>query len=205
MANTSGASRWRFGRLATVTDLVSLFERSVEEFGRRVRAVADSQWDAPTPDEGWSVRDLVQHLVSEELWAPPLLAGSTIEDVGDRFDGDLVGDDPKDAWEAAARGAVEAARADAPLSRTVHVSFGDITAEDYLTQLTGDHTIHAWDLARAIGADETLDPELVELAYVSLEPQVEQLRGVGIFGAKVEAPAGASRQAQLLALTGRKV
>ena len=188
-----------------VTDLLTLFERSVDEFGRRVRAVSDDQWDSPTPDEGWTVRDLVQHLVSEELWAPPLLAGSTIEDVGDRLDGDLVGDDPKAAWEAAARAAVDAAHADAPLSRTVHVSFGEISAEEYLTQLTADHTIHAWDLARAIGADETLDPELVELAYESLEPQIEQWRGAGIFGAKVEPPEGASRQVRLLALTGRAV
>jgi uncharacterized protein (TIGR03086 family) len=187
-----------------VTDLVTLFERSVEEFGRRVRAITDEQWDSPTPDEGWTVRDLVNHLVSEEVWAPPLLAGSTIEEVGDRFDGDLVGDDPKAAWEAAARAAVEAARSDAPLSRTVHVSFGEISAEEYLSQLTGDHTVHAWDLARAIGGDEALDPELVELAYTTFEPQIEAWRGAGVFGAEVEPPAGASRQVQLLALTGRK-
>jgi uncharacterized protein (TIGR03086 family) len=188
-----------------MTDLRALFERSVDEFGRRVRAVADDQWDVATPDEGWTVRDLVQHLASEELWAPPLLAGSTIEDVGDRFEGDLLGDEPKAAWEAAARAAVDAARADAPLSRTVHVSFGDISAEEYLTQLTGDHTIHAWDLARAIGADETLDPELVELAYGNVAPHIDQLRAAGIFGPAVAAPEGASRQVQLLALTGRKV
>jgi uncharacterized protein (TIGR03086 family) len=161
-----------------VTDLLTLFERSVDEFGRRVRAIADDQWDSPTPDEGWTVRDLVQHLVSEELWAPPLLAGSTIQEVGDRFDGDLVGDDPKTAWDAAARAAVEAARADAPLSRTVHVSFGDISAEEYLTQLTGDHTIHAWDLARAIGADETIN-------YTTHDFQAEIMRRTGKRGVDV--------------------
>ena len=187
-----------------MTDLITLYGRSVEEFGRRVRAIGQDQWHLPTPDEGWDVRTLVNHLVSEELWAPPLLAGSTIEEVGDRLEGDLLGDDPLAAWEAAAGEAVEAGRAEGVLARTVHVSFGDISAEEYIGQLTADHTIHAWDLARAIGADEQLDPELVEFGFTLLEPQIEAWRAAGAFGAGVEAPPGASRQVQLLALTGRE-
>src|SRR5919199_4377360 len=159
-----------------MSDLLVLFERAVGEFGRRVRAISDDQWDGPTPDEGWTVRDLVQHLVSEALWAPPLLAGATIEEVGDRFDGDLLGDEPKGVWEAAARAAIEAATADGALAGTVHVSFGDISGEEYLSQLTVDNTVHAWDLARAIGADEALDDELVEFAFAVLGPEIEQWR-----------------------------
>jgi uncharacterized protein (TIGR03086 family) len=187
-----------------MTGVIELYRRSIEEFGRRVRDVGFAQWHLPTPNEAWNVRDLVQHLVSEELWAPPLLAGATLEEVGDRFEGDLLGDDPKGAWEAAARAAVAALPDDFDLSRSVHVSFGQIPAAEYVGQLTSDHTIHAWDLARAIGADEHLDPELVDFIYTALEPDVEQWRVAGVFGPAVEVPPGASRQAQLLALTGRR-
>jgi len=186
-----------------MSDQISMFDRALDEFGRRVRAIGGDQWDLPTPDEDWSVHDLVQHLVSETVWAPPLLAGETIEEVGDRFEGDLLGDDPKAAWEVAAGSARGATSGADVLDRTVHVSFGEISGREYLTQVTVDLTVHAWDLARAIGADEELDAELVELAFAALEPQVEQWRAAGAFGSQVEAPPGATRQVQLLALTGR--
>ncbi|HEX2117585.1 MAG TPA: maleylpyruvate isomerase N-terminal domain-containing protein, partial [Acidimicrobiales bacterium] len=73
-------------------DLVALFGRAVEGFGRDVAAVRPDQWRDPTPDDEWDVRALVNHLVIEDLWAPPLLDGLTIAQVGDRFDGDQLGD-----------------------------------------------------------------------------------------------------------------
>jgi uncharacterized protein (TIGR03086 family) len=188
-----------------MTDLIALHRRAVDGFGRVVQAVRDDQWHAPTPDSDWDVHDLVNHLVGECLWTAPLLAGQTIADVGDRFDGDLLGDDPPAAWSAAAEDATAASAQGGhdALARTVHVSFGDISGEEYLSQLTADHTIHAWDLARAIGADEQLDPELVEFTYGFMAPQADQLRSVGVFGPAVDPPPGADRQTELLCLTGR--
>ena len=89
--------------------------------------------------------------------------------------------------------------------RTVHVSFGDIPGDDYVAQLVIDHTVHAWDLARAVGADEELDPELVEFALERLAPQVEDWRAAGAFGARVAVAPDTDRQTELLALTGRSV
>lgn len=186
-----------------MTDLVACYRRAVKEFGSRVSAIGDDQWGLPTPDVEWDVRTLVNHLVYEDRWAVPLLEGSTVDEVGDRFDGDLLGDEPHVAWAEASAEAIAAIGQDGVLARTVHVSWGDITAEEYLTQLTCDHAIHAWDLARAVGADERLDPALVEFAFV-LEPQLDQARQAGVFGPEVELPPGADRQAQLLALTGRQ-
>jgi len=124
------------------------------QFDARVRQIGDHQWRASTPDEDWCVRDLVDHLVGEDLWAPPLLAGSTITDVGDRFEGDVLGADPKVAWTAASAEVVRAVEADGAMDRMVHLSFGDFPGSEYTLQLFADHTIHAWDLARAIGADD---------------------------------------------------
>ncbi len=176
----------------------------MDGFGARVRSVGDAQWDAPTPNSDWDVRALVNHLVNEARWAPPLFDGATMAEVGDRFDGDLLGDDPQAAWAEAAEGAVAAAAADGALERTVHLSFGDFPGEFYLSQLITDHVIHAWDLARAIGADESLDPELVGWVYDFLAPQVEGWREAGAFGPAAEAPADADLQTRLLALTGRR-
>jgi hypothetical protein len=75
-------------------DIPAMFRAAVAEFDARIRQVGDHQWQAATPDEDWAVRDLVSHVVSEDLWAPPLLAGSTIAEVGNRFDGDVLGADP---------------------------------------------------------------------------------------------------------------
>src|SRR6516164_5416342 len=79
-------------------DIPAMFGRAVAEFDARVRQIGDHQWQAATPDEDWSVRDLVNHVAGEDQWAPPLLAGSTIAEVGDRFEGDVLGSVPKAAW-----------------------------------------------------------------------------------------------------------
>src|SRR6201984_3284897 len=141
-------------------DIPAMFGRAVAEFDARLGQIGDHQWRDPTPDEDWTVRDLVNHVVGEDLWAPPLLAGSTIAEVGDRFDGDVLGADPLAAWIAASAGAVRAAGQDGAMDRIVHLSFGDFPGREYAQQLLADHLIHAWDLARAIGADERLPPGL---------------------------------------------
>lgn len=186
-----------------MADVIGLYRRAVEEFGARVRTVSAEQWSAPTPDADWDVRALVAHVLSENQWVPPLLEGLTIAEVGDRFEGDQLGDDPYGSWTDVAVAALAACKDDDVPLRVVHVSFGDITGEDYLAQVTTDHVIHAWDLARATGGDEHLDPELVDFAYGYLAPQAELWREAGAFGPAVKVPPGADRLTELLVLTGR--
>jgi len=186
------------------TDVASLFARAVEGFGLRLDAIRDDQWSAPTPDTEWDVRALANHVLAEDLWAPTLLDGATLAEVGDRFDGDQLGQDPGLMWAKASEAAIAAVNQKGVLDRTVHVSFGDIPGREYVSQLVSDHLIHAWDLARAIGADEQLDPEVLEFVAGFLAPQVDNWRAAGVFGPRVELPASADPQAQLLALTGRR-
>src|ERR1051326_762514 len=112
-------------------EIPAMFGRDVAEFDARVRQVGEHQWQAKTPDEGWSVRDLVNHLVGEDLWAPPLLAGSTIDEVGDRFEGDVLVSEPRAAWPAASAAAVRAVQADGAMDRIVHLSFGHFPGSEY--------------------------------------------------------------------------
>src|SRR5919112_438598 len=77
----------------TPMDLNTLYHRTVEGWADRVNAVRPEQWDDPTPCRAWTVRDLVNHVCGEDRWTPPLVAGRTVDDVGDSLEGDLLGDD----------------------------------------------------------------------------------------------------------------
>ena len=184
-------------------DLVQLHHRAADVFGARVHAVKRDQWALSTPCEDWNVRDLVNHLVYEDRWTAPILAGKTIEEIGDRFEGDLLGDDPGAAWEDAVAEARAAVAEPHALERTGHRSFGDSPAELYVHQLFADHLIHAWDLARAIGADERLDADLVRACAAWFADQEEDYRSAGAIGDRPAIPDDADEQTRLLAAFGR--
>ena len=135
--------------------------RSTEGFADLVARIRDDQWSLPTPCTDWDVRALVNHVVGEDLWTVPLMHEHRIADVGDKFDGDVLGGDPKETAARAAGQAVAAVSEPGALDRTAHLSFGDFPATEYAYQLFADHLIHGWDLAVAIGADTHLDPHLV--------------------------------------------
>jgi uncharacterized protein (TIGR03086 family) len=185
-----------------VRDVRDLHARTLAEFGERVHRVGDDAWDDDTACTEWTVRDLVNHLVSEQRWAVSLLGGATLAEVGDRFDGDLLGDDPVGAWDTASREARQAAAA-VDLDRVVHLSYGAVPASSYLFEMAADALVHAWDLARGIGADERLDPELVAVVYDAMAPRAGELAASGLFAPPVPVADDADTQTRLLALTGR--
>ncbi|WP_189189841.1 TIGR03086 family metal-binding protein [Streptomyces albiflavescens] len=185
--------------------LLTRHAEALDLFGDRVHAVRDDQWDAPTPCTDWSVRDLVNHLVSEQLWVPALVRdGAMIEAIGDTFDGDMLGRNPAASWDTAARSARDAFAGPGALDRRVHLSYGDTAATDYCTQMIADLVVHAWDLSRAIGADEQLPDDLVKFTVRAVTPYAAELEKSGMFAAPVEPPRGADMQTMLLCLLGRR-
>ncbi|MCP3819107.1 TIGR03086 family metal-binding protein [Streptomyces sp. A3M-1-3] len=187
-------------------ELLARHAEALALFTERVHAVRADQWDDPTPCDEWSVADLVNHLTVEQLWVPPLVTqGRTVEDEADAFEGDVLGDDPVAAWDSAAAGARKAFGAPGALSRTVHLSSGRSRASAYCAQMTADAVIHAWDLSRALGAEERLPAALVDFAAGETAPYADGLEGTGLFAAPVEPPPGADAQTRLLALLGRRV
>jgi len=167
-------------------DVVELHRRASEGFVRQVALVRSDQWGDPTPCEGWDVRELVNHVVGEERWTVPLLAGRTIEDVGDSLDGDLLGDDPAAAAAHAARSAQNAVTEPVLRGATVQLSYGEESAAEYVSQLAADHLIHGWDLAVAIGAEPQLDPEVVAGVAAWFKDREELYRGGGAVGPRLE-------------------
>jgi uncharacterized protein (TIGR03086 family) len=180
------------------------YGRAAQEFGRRVHMVKPDQWGCPTPCSEWEVRTLVGHLVVEQLWVPPLLAGQTVGEVGDRFDGDQLGADPVLAWDEAIAAAQTAFAEDGALDRTVHLSYADRPAREYCMEMIFDLVVHAWDLAHALEVDEKLDPELVEQVYDQAESMSDMLASSGLFAPAVPVGADADKQTRLIGLTGRK-
>ena len=179
-------------------DWLALQKRVQREFSRRIAAVTD--WDAPTPDDEWSVRDLVSHVIEEQQWVPYLLAGESIESAKKEIQ--PLRDDLREEWDLYAFAANAAWMATTPETR-VQLSYDTVTMADYLREQVADVTIHTWDLARAIGADEHLDDTLVEAVWTVFEPQQETLQASGLYAAPVPISDDAPLQSRLLAVTGR--
>jgi uncharacterized protein (TIGR03086 family) len=183
--------------------VVGLHRAALAGFGQRVAGVGADDWRAATPCADWDVRALVAHVVEENRWTPPLLAGRTIADVGDELAGDLLGDDPQAAWASSAAAASEAVARPGALEATASLSFGDVPGAEYVMQLTADLLVHAWDLARATGGDEQLDPDVVAAVSTWFDANEAAYRSAGVIGPAVPLPEGAGAQARLLARFGR--
>jgi len=187
-------------------DLVELHGRCGRWFAALVAGVGAEQWHDGTPCSEWDVRTLVHHLLYEQRWVPPLFEGLTIEQVGDRFEGDLMGDDASICPGLLASSMEDAHAAVAEpdaLKRTVHLSFGDTSGQEYVMQLTADLAMHAWDLARATGQDDAIDPDAVALLLPWAEAYAELLAASGMFGSPIDVGAGAPDEVRLLGLVGR--
>jgi uncharacterized protein (TIGR03086 family) len=169
-------------------------------FTRLVEGVPDTAtWNRPAPVDGRTARDVVRHLVE---WFPGFLhAGAGIHLPA----GPSVDDDPVAAWTTFSDGVQQLL--DDPGSaelvvRNPHI--GDVPVPRAVSQFfTADVFMHTWDLARATGQDETLDPERCAAMFQGMEPMDEMLRSSGQYGARVPVPEDADPQTKLLAFIGR--
>jgi hypothetical protein len=69
--------------------------------------------------------------------------------------------------------------------------------------VTGDILVHTWDLGRAIGLDERLDPVEVHRMFEGIEPYDEMLRSSGHYGPRIAVPDDADEQTKLIGFMGR--
>jgi uncharacterized protein (TIGR03086 family) len=182
--------------------VVELHTRAVEAFRALVHQIPAHAWASRTPCSDWDVRALVNHVVGEELWTVPLLEGQTIAEVGDRFDGDLLGLVAADVADGAAKGAVAAFEESGAAERTVALSIGATPASEYAMQLIADHAVHGWDLAVAIGAGAAIDGDILAVLTGWYADREDLYRGAGIVADRPPVPAS-SVQDELLVAFGR--
>jgi uncharacterized protein (TIGR03086 family) len=168
-------------------------------FGALVSGVPLDGWDVPSPVPEWEARDVVRHLVG---WFPDFLehgAGVVLTP------GPSVDDDPVGAWrhfyDQVLALLEDPATADKVLSNP-HI--GDVPLPQAVSQFfTGDVFQHSWDLARATGQDDTMDPERCAAMLAASELYEDAMRQSGQYGPRVEVPEDADVQSRLLGFIGR--
>jgi uncharacterized protein (TIGR03086 family) len=160
-----------------------------------VRAVRSL--DAPTPCQGWTVQQLVDHQLE---WGPSLVAaarkeavppapvrGGTLDDLAAHF-AQLA-----EAWsEPAAWTGVT--RMVGPTESPAAMIGGMVLAEI---------VVHGWDLASATGQHPTWPATLLEPLHDEVAKTAEMGREMGAYGPAVAVPDDAPILHRILGLTGR--
>jgi uncharacterized protein (TIGR03086 family) len=187
------------------------FARVSRGFLERIAAVPADRWDSPTPCPNWSARQVVAHVINEQRRVlstlrgtePKALYGVPVAEMGvvpePEADADLAA-----AWREVGEALVEAI--DDPVCADVALPtpVGPLPFAEVVEALPEDVLIHSWDLARATGGDERLDPEAVVRVLEMFQPMDEALRQPWAFGPKITPPPGADAQTELLCFTGRQ-
>lgn len=179
------------------------YNRALDGAEAVVAMVKPDQWEAQSPCESWKAKDVAGHLIGGMKMVSSL--ANTGEMGGGSADlREIAGDDPKSTF-AAERKAMESDLTPDNLAKVVNSPFGPMPLDQFLNVITLDAITHTWDLSKAIGHDVKLDPDLVHQGFEQVKPLDAMLRGPNLFGPKVEPPAGADEQTQLMAFLGRKV
>ncbi len=189
-----------------------IFVLADRALSRVIARIGEEQWAMSMPpsfarrgaDQAPTLREIINYHAYDDAWVPDMLAGKTMDEAGrERFDGDLLGADPKGAFAAIVETACAAATGFEDLDRTVHCSFGDFTAREYLWQINSFRGLRAHDIARVIGIQPDLSDELVQGLWDEISPHAEEWRALGVFKAAVPVSEDAPLLDRLLGLTGR--
>ncbi len=182
-----------------MTEIADRYRTLAAAFTEKVEGVPPGQWEAQSPCEEWSARDVLKHVAGT--------TGTFFGFVGrDAPELPSADDDPVAAW-IGSRDVMQKALED-PVMASVEYDgmMGRSTFEQSVDNFVCvDLVIHNWDLSRATGQDERLDPAEVNAVLDALAPMDEMLRGPNAFGPRIEPPADADEQTKLLCFVGRAV
>jgi uncharacterized protein (TIGR03086 family) len=183
---------------------LDLLNRADDGFALRLALVRPDQWTAQTPCTEWDVRALVNHVVGANRRYTMLLHGATTDEVEATRAVDHLGDDPATSFAATEAELAAAFAEPGAMARTTYHRTGERTGAQLLEMRVLDIAVHTWDLARAIGAGEALDPDVVAFALTH-QDILDAARQRGAYAPPPgKTPAGSSAQARLLYLAGRR-
>jgi uncharacterized protein (TIGR03086 family) len=187
-------------------EATDLLERVVDETTRIVDNVSDDQLATASPCEGWTVRDVINHITGgATMFAVSAEQGTVPDDVLAKIMGDNLGSDFKSAWGAAARQAVAAFRQPGVLDKVVTLPFGQMPANIAITIAVFDLATHACDIANATGQEIGDEQTFGAALEIGRQIVTDDLRQPGYFDAAQPAPEGASLQEEILAFAGRRI
>jgi uncharacterized protein (TIGR03086 family) len=207
-----------------------IIERACASTVAVLAAVQAADFARPTPCRSWTVKDVVNHVISSAAWYAGLAEEGAVagrdEADGDEAGTDEVGADVAGGAEAGGGEAdrtvgdfhatfqreadrlVAAFSAPGAMDKIMEMPFGGMPGSVCVWIAAGDIFTHGWDLAKATGQPSDLDPELA----VKLLAQIEKLlpnalrgpEGEAPFGPKVEVIGSASAADRLAAFEGRQ-
>ena len=177
--------------------LVPFYRSAVRQFDARIRAVGANQWTSSTPDDEWDVQRLVRHVVNVQNRFAGMVTGRGSQ-ASRAVGGDLV-----DEWADASEASTGAFATVVDWSVAAPVPSGTSTLEDLGWLLTTDLSIHAWDLARAIGAPDELPNDLVAATLERAKAAGERWLRPEAFAPPIPVPGCTDDLTELLALSGR--
>ncbi|MGC4107778.1 MAG: maleylpyruvate isomerase family mycothiol-dependent enzyme [Thermomicrobiales bacterium] len=131
-----------------VTEVVAALEGALDVFGNIVRALAPEQLSLSTINDGWNVRDVINHVLDNEHWSMATIEGRVWEfSLAPEFIGD---DDPTTVVERTGAALLDMARSHAISEQ----------AEYALTMTVIELTGHGWDIAETSGQPTDLAPDI---------------------------------------------
>jgi uncharacterized protein (TIGR03086 family) len=177
-----------------------------------VAGIGPDEWGLPTPCTGWSVRDVVNHLVAGNLLFIRVFGGTPLpprEELVAASRTDRLGDDAVGAFRDSAAALVDAFRADDALERMVTVPAGTFPGIAALHLRIVEALVHGWDVARATGRSLSFPDGLVEQELAFTRDTLPRLpprpAGQGPFAPPQPVDDAAPPLDQLAALLGRPV
>jgi uncharacterized protein (TIGR03086 family) len=184
-------------------DAKALFREAIKVADSCISRVESSQLKNVTPCTEWDLKELIRHMVYEMSWVPDLLAGKTVAEVGDRYNGDLLNDDASESWRKAVGAAADAVE-HANLATTAHLSYGDFPAEYYIRESGSDMLIHSWDVGQALYCSMIFGNDATQAVYDFVAPRAQEFRASGLFGEQIPTRESDGLQTKLLAFYGRQ-
>jgi uncharacterized protein (TIGR03086 family) len=166
-----------------------------------VRRLGESDWDKPSPNEEWSARETLGHVI----WGMRRIANAVRgqDPPAEQAEADVAGEHPEATWTEARDNLLEALDHRGVLHKEITTPFGTMTVDQALGAFFSDPLTHAWDIAKAAGIDAAIPPELSRRALMLLTATGDALRGPGRLADPVEVDEAASDVDKFIAFTGR--
>jgi uncharacterized protein (TIGR03086 family) len=186
-------------------ELHEALRRADAGFDIRLREVGEAHWHRPTPCAEWDVYQLVNHVVVGGGRYARLVRGGTRDAFIAERQIDALVDGAVAAWEANSLECREAFAELGALDRIVPFSTGDIAGSRLLSIRIVEVAVHTWDLARALGLDETMNPALASFCLAAFQENglPRGAGGVPFFEEPTPGDAASDLEA-LLRLAGRE-
>jgi hypothetical protein len=172
----------------------------VDQFTPATLALAvPAEWSS---DKTTTMSGLLANHAKDEAWVPDVIAGKTMDEVGDTWKGDLLGSDPVGNYDKLNDRATAAVKKPIADGQIAHLSYGDFPVPTFLEHTSYYRGFQAPLIAKLAGIPFHMTDDLIDLLWSSVEPNIDELRAIHVFGPPVEVPDGSDREALLLGMTG---